>query len=167
MWTYISTNEFYHYGIPGMKWGKRKAKSVNNTSIISEKKIALKKAKENLITARIKKNAAYAAYSKTFDKATRISNQFGIKNRLYNEQLTETASNSHKADKAYSSAKKQYKLAKKAYKNVKKADTSKGNKAAGVALGVIGATSVAAIAGTVAWRRVATNMTILGAFGKR
>lgn len=32
MWQYNHTDELYHWGVPGMKWGRRKAKSTTSTS---------------------------------------------------------------------------------------------------------------------------------------
>ena len=31
MWEYNNTNELYHYGVPGMRWGKRRNKEIRET----------------------------------------------------------------------------------------------------------------------------------------
>lgn len=32
MWEYRHTDELYHWGVPGMKWGRRKAKNTTSTT---------------------------------------------------------------------------------------------------------------------------------------
>ena len=69
MWSYNYTDELYHYGIPGMRWGHRKA-----ATIMTKSKRARESAKEwdemaryqqSKGTARsLKKAAKYKAYAK-------------------------------------------------------------------------------------------------------
>lgn len=108
MWQYNYTDELYHYGVPGMRWGHRKAIQISSSSV-GNARARMKQAKAN-------KKAA----NKKFDKAYRDSNswilnsQFDKKDRQNrNKALIDAAEKSAKADSQYKKAKKAYKLAKK------------------------------------------------------
>lgn len=92
MWAYNYTyqsDELYHYGVPGMRWGQRKS---NYSSSYN-----------NLRTAKSNKRRANHQYSKSFNKAYYIGTKKNWK---------KAAEDAHHANKA----KAQYKTAKKKYK---------------------------------------------------
>lgn len=115
-------NELTHYGVPGMKWGKRKAK-YEGVSTNGSKKRAYEDAKTKLAAARSVKKSANREYTQAFNKAYNKSlaaySPFK-KARENNEKRWNIAMNkgvaSAKADRAYKSAKKTMKVAKKAAK---------------------------------------------------
>lgn len=95
MWEYKDTpssEELYHYGVIGMKWGVRRA-AKQNRSVRNAKAIA---------------DSDYREYSRAYDKAT--GTLFGKNRRAAaNKRLTETAEQARKSQSDY---KKAYKKAK-------------------------------------------------------
>lgn len=57
----MNSNELYHYGVLGMKWGKRKAASYEAVAKYYNTRIDAKKAKGKLLTVHDGNNAAKAA----------------------------------------------------------------------------------------------------------
>ena len=99
-------DELYHYGVPGMKWGKRKARPLSE----------VQKARRNVRDAK-------RAYSKSFDKAyNRAAAAYSPfkKHREANDRRWNDAAN--KAEKLRV-AKGELKAAKKSAKTAKKAAT--------------------------------------------
>lgn len=117
MWEYNYTpspDELYHYGVPGMKWGRRKARPVKGGQSSSAAYLRMQKAKENKNTARRSFNSAYR-----HDRSLIRRSQFDkADNKRSSQELMKAAQKSNKADK-------EYKKAKKAYKSVKKHEKQK------------------------------------------
>lgn len=113
----INETELYHYGVPGMKWGKRKARPSPTTDGSAKK--AYEKAKTKTAKARDDRDAAKTLYNKSFNRAYN-------KNRPYSLSKEKRQASTERWDEAISKADKlnqataKYKAAKKAEKAAKK-----------------------------------------------
>lgn len=114
MWEYNYSNPdvLCHYGVKGMKWGRRKA---NYTSITTDgsKRRAYDNAQKRLETARANKKVAQKVYNKSFNKATSLRGAYGKNSKANVDRMMEAAKASNKADRQYKAAKQAAKAAKK------------------------------------------------------
>lgn len=126
MWeyNYNYSDELYHYGVKGMKWGHKKAR-YDAVSTDGSKRRAYESAKRTLDKARDDKRAANRAYSKAFKKSTSVYGAYGPGNKQRHERTYDAAIAANKADKQYKNAKKAAKIAKKAAKIEAKAVKTK------------------------------------------
>ena len=110
MWQYNYSDELYHYGVKGMRWGHRKASRVSTDG---SAKRAYDMAKEKLRDAKARKQIANKQYDAAFYEGRKLKNMFGEGNRKTTNDLIKTAENAGRADKAYKAAKAAAKAAKK------------------------------------------------------
>lgn len=117
MWEYnqtIESDELYHYGVLGMKWGRRKARPIKGGQPSSAAYLRMQKAKSNKKIASRSFNSAYR-----HDRSLIRRSQFDKEdNKRSSQELMKAAQKSYKADM-------EYKKAKKAYKSVKKHEKQK------------------------------------------
>lgn len=105
----MSNNELMHYGVPGMKWGKRKANPQYQA----------------MIEARKNRKQARKTYNKAYNNSTSI-----LQNLQFNKADNQRrATAMMDAAKKYNAADAAYKKAKLAYKNAGKTPPAKQNSA--------------------------------------
>lgn len=113
----IMSEELYHHGVKGMKWGVRRYQNKDGTLTAAGKKRA---AKEAMYEAHADKKSKQAAFDRAFKESTRLRNNITSARRHgYDKVLEDTANASRNADKAFKNAKKDYKNAKRVYKEEK------------------------------------------------
>ena len=109
--SYARTNELYHFGIPGMKWGVRRVKNNNNNIKLSKEKISAIAG-----TASVVIGASVVA--KILQSKKEYANNFLKKSVVdtFNENRDAIKNSSRANKKAY---KKLEKKSKKSYQNTK------------------------------------------------
>lgn len=118
----VSTDELAHYGVPGMRWGRRKNRYAGIPTDGSKRRAA-EAARQQMIAAKKTKKSANKAYSKAYNKAYNYSGTHAISqftgktqkaesNKRWDDATTK-GKTADKADKQYKAAKKAYKAAKK------------------------------------------------------
>ena len=125
MWVKNYSDELYHHGIKGQKWGVRRyqnadgtltpagKKRYNVTSLDGSKRKAYIDAKRALSEARVNKDVADFNWDMAYHDSQKLRNRFGKRSKAINERLVETAEASFKANKEYKEAKRILKSNKK------------------------------------------------------
>lgn len=108
MWQYnetVSSDELYHYSVPGMKWGKRTARGYDGP----KKEIAKPK---NVLMKKTATKKAVKKYSSSFDAASLLSDKADKKwsevNKMYKDLGKNKASRLINAKRGKSDAAKKY-----------------------------------------------------------
>ena len=120
-----NSNELYHYGVKGMRWGHRKAVDRNT--------VATSDLRKRYDAAKAQNKAAYKAYSKAYNKAynrniamlSPIKKHREANNERWNEAANKAAE-SWEATRAYKQVKNERKTAlKSTYKQLNKSASFK------------------------------------------
>lgn len=141
-----NSNELYHYGVKGMRWGHRKA-SYQNTAVRTGNSAQ----RQKYLDAKASKKAANKAYTKAFNKAynrnfamlSPIKKHRDANNERWND-AAEKGKKSYEADQAYKKAKKEYHQTDE-YKAKRAKAIKVGAAVAGTALAAYGAYKVSKI----------------------
>lgn len=141
-----NSDELYHYGVKGMRWGHRKA-SYQNTAVRTGNSAQ----RQKYLDAKASKKAANKAYTKAFNKAynrnfamlSPIKKHRDANNERWND-AAEKGKKSYEADQAYKQAKKEYHQTDE-YKAKRAKAIKVGAAVAGTALAAYGAYKVSNI----------------------
>lgn len=105
MWKYTQQEELYHFGVPGMKWGRRKVKSSGNADVdqMYQKKAAYKQAKKE--------------YNRSFNKAYNRSVAAWSPSKKHGQANDDRWDDTFDKADQLTKAKNEYRTSKRAVKN--------------------------------------------------
>ena len=128
MWTYNyykPSDELYHYGVLGMKWGVRRYRNKDGSlTSAGKKRQAMLDSKLNKETAKLNKRNASKNWDRAYRDMTKIT--FNSAKRKARDQVFEKAHSDYQsANKAHKQANKDYRKAKRDFKEQKTIDKFK------------------------------------------
>ena len=113
-----NNDELLHYGVPGMKWGKRMRTTVPIVNKQAHRRKNMSAEELRVADTKAAYKAAKKQYSKDFDKSSTLWGAYGPGNKERHHKTYESAVAANKAEKAYKQAKKALKTSRvKAYKD--------------------------------------------------
>jgi hypothetical protein len=118
----IVNGELVHYGVPGMKWGRRKARETTSYGAVQKKKKAMDDAAANVAAAKVRKKTAHDDWYESYKELQSPVKNWGPGGKAVRSTAEKNVNAANKATKDYKNAKKDYRSAKKDYKREMRKD---------------------------------------------
>lgn len=123
----VYNDELYHFGVPGMKWGKRTASNISN-GVKAQTRAGYDQLRHPILSTKAQINMLRKDPIRTLKGGTKVLNELNadVKNRVDKSNAAKKSAvenyrkESSKADKMYEAADKQWNKASEAYKKTGK-----------------------------------------------